>query len=282
MPRDIKELIAEVEKHGFAIGSPIAVTGATSELFGNLQPVDPSQSLLHYLPLHRFASLISGAAIYLRRLDLFQDQFEGKLPAANDSEVSDFTAQFMGQFGMTEKDVNNWKAFLTGTNRKLTYVHCWFASDSEDVSMWRDYADSGNGVCVRTTARRLGEAISRPSQLGLELRRVTYTGEQEALPEIISCLPAGRKQARPEFIRECEVRIIGTITEKPWAAGFTTPDREPPDHQLISVNFERLFERVYVGPNAPDTTFQEVEALANEAAGCRVVHRSSLSPFPLS
>jgi len=46
MPRDINELIAEVEKHGFAFGSPIAVTGATSELFGNLQPVDPSQSLL--------------------------------------------------------------------------------------------------------------------------------------------------------------------------------------------------------------------------------------------
>jgi hypothetical protein len=282
MPRDIKELMAEVEKHGFAIGSPIAVTGATSELFGNLQPVDLSQPLLHYMPVHRLTSLISGAAIYLRRLDLFQDKFEGRLPAANDSEVSGFTAQFMRQFGMTERDVKNWKNFLTGTNRKLTYVHCWFASDNEDVSMWRDYADGGNGVCLRTTARRLGEAISCPSHLGLELRRVTYTGEQEALPEIISCLPAGRKQARPEFIRECEVRIIGTITEEAWAAGFTTADKEPPAHQLIPVNFERLFERVYVGPNAPDTTFEKVEALANTAAGCRVVHRSSLSPFTIS
>jgi len=279
MPRDLKQLIAEVEKHGFAIGSPIAVTGATSELFGNLQPVDPSQSLLHYLPLRRFVSLISGSAIYLRRLDLFQDTYEGKLPAANDSEFSDFTRQLMGQLGMTERDVNNWKRFLTGTNRKLTYVHCWFASDSEEVSMWRDYADGGKGVCLRTTARRLGEAISRRSHLGLDLRRVTYTGEQEALPEIISCLPAGRKQSRPEFIRECEVRIIGTITEKAWAAGFTTQDREPPDHQLISVNFERLFERIYVGPNAPDATFQEVESLGNKAAGCRVVHRSGVSPF---
>jgi hypothetical protein len=226
--------------HGrLAIGSPIAVTGATSELFGNLQPVDPSQSLLHYLPAHRLTSLISGAAIYLRRLDLFQDQYEGKLPTANDSEVSD--------------------SFLIGTNRKLTYVHCWFASDNKDMSMWRDYADGGNGVCLRTTPRRLQEAISRPPHLSSELRRVTYTGEQEALPEIISCPPAGRKQARPEFIREREVRIIGTITEKAWAEGFTTPDREPPDHQLIPVNFERLFERVYVGPNAPDTTFREVE-----------------------
>lgn len=282
MPRDIKELIAEVEKHGFAVGSPIPVTGATSEMFGNLQPVEPSQSLLHYLPLHRLNPLISGTAIYLRRLDLFQDQFEGKLPAANDSQVSDFTAQFMGQFGMTEKDVKNWKTFLTGTNRKLTYVHCWFASDNEDVSMWRDYADGGKGVCLRTTARRLGDAISRQGHLGLELRRVTYTGEQEALPEIISCLPAGRKQARPEFVREREVRIIATITEQAWAAGFATTDGEPPDHQLVAVNFDRLFERVYVGPNASDATFQEVEALANKAAGCRVVHRSTLSPFPIS
>lgn len=96
MPRDIKELIAETEKHGLAIGSPIAVTGATSELFGNLQSVDPSESLFHYLPVHRLTSLISGPAIYLSRLDSFQDQFEGKLPAANDSQVSDFTAQ-LGQ-----------------------------------------------------------------------------------------------------------------------------------------------------------------------------------------
>jgi hypothetical protein len=124
MPRDIKELIAEVEKNGFAIGEPIPIDGATAELFGNLQPIDSSQSLLHYMPVGRFESLIANKALYLRRLDLFQDQFEGTLPAANDSTTSDFTAQFSRQFGMTEKDIENSKRFVTGTHRKHNYVHC--------------------------------------------------------------------------------------------------------------------------------------------------------------
>jgi hypothetical protein len=48
---------------------------------------------------------------------------------------------------------------------------------------------------------------------------------------------------------------------------------------MVGVNFERLFERVYVGPNASEADYQEIEALANKAAGCRVVHRSGVSHF---
>src|SRR5208282_6227751 len=105
MPRNIKELLAEVEKHGFAIGTPIPIDGATAELFGNLQPVHAAQPLLHYMSVGRFESLIANKGLYLRRLDLFEDQFEGKLPAANDSKVSDFTERFCRQFGMTKENV---------------------------------------------------------------------------------------------------------------------------------------------------------------------------------
>lgn len=178
----IKKLLAEVEKNGFAIGTPIPVHGATAALFANLEPVNPSHPLLHYLPVRRFESLMANKALYLRRLDLFEDQFEGELPAANDTGISNFTAQFSRQFGMGEKDIESWKHFITGTHRKHNYVHCWFASEKEDPSMWRDYADAGQGVCIRTTARRIADALTCPGHLGLDIRRVTYTNETEALP----------------------------------------------------------------------------------------------------
>ena len=278
MPRDIKELLAEVETNGFAIGSPIPIDGSTAELFGNLCPVDPSQCLLHYMPVRRFESLITKKAVYLRRLDLFQDQFEGRLPAANDSSISDFTDHFVRQFGMTEKDVENWKRFNTGTLRKLTYVHCWFAFGAEDPSMWRDYADAGQGVCIRTTAGRLANALTCPGHLGLDLRRVTYTNDAEALPEIMACLPAGRKQALPEFVREKEARLIATITEQTWARGFDTADGEPPDHQLLPVNANVLFEAVFLGQKMSQEAAEKVERLANEAAGHLVTRRSQIPP----
>jgi hypothetical protein len=65
----------------------------------------------------------------------------------------------------------------------------------------------------------------------------------------------------------------GSYTER----GLSTPD-----HQMVGVNFERLFERVYVGPNASEDVFQEAESLANKAAGCRVVHRSTVPAFAFS
>ena len=277
MPRDIKELLAEVEKNGFAIGSPIPIDGATAELFGNLQPVHPDQCLLHYMPVRRFESLIAKNALYLRRLDLFEDQFEGKLPEANDSKISEFTAQFSRQFGMTEKNIEAWKHFITVTMRKHTFVHCWFASEQEDPTMWKDYADAGQGVCIRTTAGQLAKSLTCPEHLGLDLRRVTYTDETEALPEIMACLPAGRKQSRHEFVREKEVRLIATVTEQAWARGFDTPDREPPDHQLITVNPATLVEAVYLGQQMSQEAVKKVERMANEAVGRQVARRSACS-----
>jgi hypothetical protein len=275
MPRDIKELLAEVEKNGFAVGTPIPISGATAELFGNLQPVPALRRLLHYMPVRRFESLVSNKALYLRRLDLFQDQFEGKLPAANDSMTSDFAAQFGRQFGMTEKDVENWKRFITGTHRKHMYVHCWFASEQEDETMWHDYADGGQGLCIHTTAGRLVSALRCPPHLGLDLRRVTYTAETEPLPEIMACLAVGRKQARPEFVREKEVRIIATITEQAWADGFKTADGEPPDHQLIPVNIGALVDAIHLGARISEDAAKRVEGLASEATDRQVTRRSS-------
>ena len=278
MQREIKELLSDVEKNGFAIGASIPIDGATAALFDNLKPVHPAQSLLHYMSVRRFESLITHKALYLRCLDLFQDQFEGKLPAANDSTISDFAAQFREQFSMAQRDIEAWKHFITVTLRKLTYVHCWFGSETEDLSMWRDYGDSGKGVCIRTTAKRLSHALTCPTHLGLELRRIAYTDEKEAIPEIVASLPVGRKQARPEFIREREVRLIATVTEEAWARGFNTPDGEPPDHQLIPVNLTALFDTVYLGQQASQEDNEKVECLANLATGRQVTSPSTILP----
>ena len=278
MPKDIKELLRQVEENGFAVGSPISMSGATAALFGNLQSIESSQCLLHYMSVPRFESLITNKALYLRRLDLFQDQFEGKLPKANDFTISDFAAQFMQQFPMAEKDIEAWKHFITVTLRTLTYIHCWFGSNTEDLSMWRDYADSGRGVCIRTTAHHLCAALTCPSHLGLELRRIAYTSEEEAIPEIMASLPAGRKQARPKFIREREVRLIATVTEEVWARGFDTSDGGPPDHQLIPANLHVLFEAVYIGPQTSQEGAEKVECMANRAAGRQVTRRSAILP----
>ncbi len=45
MRKTLKELIAEADKNGFAIGSPIQLSEAESELLGNAYYLDPSRPL---------------------------------------------------------------------------------------------------------------------------------------------------------------------------------------------------------------------------------------------
>jgi hypothetical protein len=236
---------------------------------------------MHYMSLDRFKSLLTNGAIYMRRLDLFElDPHEGRFPAANASQQSSLTQGLAEQLGFPPDSLKGYRNFIEGSMRKLTYVHCWFGWDEEDQKMWDEYGDHGCGVCVRTTARRLREFLSLPSDTSINLCGVTYSGDENPVAEIISFLAACRK--RPQFSHEREIRLIAQLGETTWQASYTENGLSTPDHQMVGVNFERLFERVYVGPNASDAIFQEIEALGNKAAGCRVVHRSSISPFTTS
>lgn len=281
MNERLKLLLAEVNQKGWAPLSGIQPSPFDSSFLNTALEVPPGQSLMHYLRIDRFRSLLANRAIYMRRLDLFQlDPHEGRFPAANSQQQSSITAGFADQIGLPADALKARREFIEGTMRELTYIHCWFSWDAEDKRMWDEYGDHGNGVCIRTTARRLNEALSTPPDFTYNVCGVNYSGDENPVSELISFLPACRK--RPEFKHEREIRVIGQLGDKTRQASCAEDGLKTPDHQLVAVNLERLFERVYVGPNASNATFQEVEALANKAAGCRVVHRSSVSPFPIS
>ena len=277
----LKTVLAEVNEKGWAALSAIEPSAFDSALLGNALEVAPGQSLMHYMRFDRFKSLLTNGAIYMRRLDLFElDPHEGRFPAANASQQSSLTQGLAEQLGFTADSLKGHRDFIEGSMRKLTYVHCWFGWDNEDQKMWDEYGDHGCGVCVRTTARRLREALGRLPDFSANLCGVTYSGDEHPVAEIISFLAACRK--RPQFSHEREVRLIGQLGEKTWQASYNEDGLSTPDHQMLGVNFERLFERVYIGPNASDAALQEVEALGNKVAGCRVVHRSSVPQFESS
>lgn len=278
MNERLKTVLAEMKEGEFVALSAIEPSPFDSTVLGNALEIAPGQSLMHYMKLDRFRSLLTNGAIYMRRLDLFElDPHEGKFPVANESKQSSLTQGLAGQLGFPAGSLKGHRDFIEGAMRKLTYVHCWFGWDNEDQKMWDEYGDNGCGVCVRTTARRLREALGALPDFSINLCGVTYSGDEHPIAEIISFLAACRK--RPHFSHEREIRLIGQLGEKTWQASYTEEGLTTPNHQMVGVNFERLFERVYVGPNASDADFQEVEALANKATGCRVVHRSGVSPF---
>jgi len=265
----------EIDQQGFSIGAPIRLTSAEGQLFGNAMFVDPDQPLMHYMPLERFRSLLKHRAFYMRRLDLFEgDPLEGKLPAANEVETPNFTAAVQQQLGISPAFLENRRQLINGLLRELTYTHCWFGSDTEDTNMWTRYGDRATGVCIKTTAKRLLAAVTSTPDLSVQIHGVTYSDEQTPISEIISFVPACRKQAR--FRDEREFRLLASISvaasEKySGEAGIKTPE-----FQLVPVNFDQLFQAVLVGHKANDSSFSEIEQAANAVAGSRVVRHSEL------
>jgi len=276
----LRTALAEANKKGWAALPAIQPSPFDSTFLDKALEIVPGQSLMHYMRVDRFKSLLANRAIYMRRLDLFElDPHEGRFPAANASQQSSLTQGLAEELGISRESLKARRDFIEGSMRELTYVHCWFGWDNEDERMWDEYGDHGCGVCIRTTARRLRQALGHLPDFSTNLCGITYSGDEHPIAEIISFFPASRK--RPQFSHEREIRLIGQLGDRTLQASCTENGLITPDHQMLPVDFERLFERVYVGPNASDANFQEIEVLGNEAAGCRVVRRSLIPRLQL-
>jgi hypothetical protein len=278
MNENFESLKSKLDRDGVVPLCPIRTSAFESAFLARALIVDPGQSLFRYMRVDRFKELVRTGMIYMRRLDLFEmDPHEGKFPSANARELSSLARGVGEQVGFARNPLDGLRHFQEGKMRELTYILSWFGWEQEDPRMWKEYGDSGCGVCIRTTARRLREAltITHP-HLWMDISGVSYVGDEQAIPEVISFMPVCRK--RPKFAYEREIRLIGQFDTLGWQE---CGDRIP-DHQLIKADFERLLERVYVGPNVSEETFDELKGLANRAAGSNVVQRSTIPDLSIA
>jgi hypothetical protein len=266
----------EANKHGFAFGSPISLSDAESELIGNAIEVDPSQPLRHFIRFEYFEALLQNRALRFRPLNRFDDDpKEGTLSEANANSSSSLGGQLAQQWG-TNAETAGWKSFINGTLRTLTYVHCWFGQEEEDLAMWDCYGNGGYGVCLKTTARRLHESLSGRLPLRPQLCKVTYLDDSVAVPTVIASLASCRK--RPAFAHEKEYRLKMQLgfDECPKAA---TGAFLPPDHEMVGVDLDRLLESVVAGPNTDQMFFERVEGSIKSAGLSRLARKSQLKPW---
>lgn len=276
MAKSLQEMMAEADQHAFAIGPPIKLSEAESELLGNAYFLDPAQPLCHFLKVEYFRALLESRALRLRPLSGFvDDPREGRLSVANESEASNVGRRLAQAWG-SSPETDGWKRFINGTQRSLIYVHCWFGQEAENQPMWNQYGDGGRGICVKTSARRLQESFQAKPPIFPQVHKVSYLSENVPIPTIISSLAAFRK--RPEFVHEKEFRVVTELgfEQCPTDANGALM---PPDHQLIPLDLDRLIEAVVLGPNAEEAAFRELELLVKAAGLNRVVRKSRLATW---
>lgn len=232
-----------------------------AELHHNLWfAFDEEHPLAHYMKLEHFESLLKASALRFKRLDLYDDQYEGRYPAANRAEEATVSASLTRDLNIK----NDFDAMITSQNiaRKYCYIHCWFGQEGESLPMWERYADQGRGICIKSSTSSIRSSLQPPPDLHLHLGKVTYSDEATPIGSIFSAAPAFRKH--PDHVDESEYRLLAQIkldnlpTDK---AGYL---EVVPDFRLVDILLPRFAGEILIGPHCSVDQIKHVFEIANE------------------
>lgn len=206
---------------------------------------DQEQSLSHYIRRDYFRALLSNSALTFKRLDLYDDQYEGRFPAANATQQATVSHRLATALNIKRDH----SAMIASQEiaRQYWHIHCWFGQDSESRMMWERYGDHGHGVCIRSSTSRIRRSLFAPCpHFHLHPGKVTYSDESTPIGTIFSLAPAFRKH--PDYRDESEYRLLGSMPPEQLptdADGYLTP---APELQPFPVSLKDLIAEVLIGP----------------------------------
>lgn len=219
--------------------------------------LNKNSRLWRYMSIPKLVSLLSRKQLYFCRVDKLEDQREAMLsPRTVDREVEALlnSATILDILG--ERPDGDIIARLTAGSsdmllRASTFVNCWYHSESESVSMWKVYGDSG--IAIQSTWKRLTEALPEGNEvLVAAVNYVDYS-----TTDIHPKLPFFYK----DRIYENENEIRASVKEPPREFSILSVNRGHRPGKYIDVDLDRLIKRVYLAPGASNWLKDVIEEL---------------------
>lgn len=158
-------------------------------------------SLMHYLGLTQFISILEGKSLIFSASQLYQDELEGGLtdpsyketlksllwedntPVKKDDGYSNYKEEIVNSklYEMERKHTGHWTDsfgyLIQEFVRYFMFTHCWSLSDDESILMWDRYRFHKPTLAIKTTLERIGNAIKKaPVYIG-EINYVDYQNE---------------------------------------------------------------------------------------------------------
>lgn len=241
------------------------------------QPDDETVKVWKYMDFTKFVSLIDSRRLYFTRVDKFDDPFEGSWPRVNvlargeipediPPEGREAFARAMENMGQINK---RWP--------KYSAMNCWHMNEHESAAMWKLYLKSDEGIAVQSRYEKLRDCLIDDEKVLLGMvKYLDYEVEGIDPRNILSAFVHKRKS----FEHEREVRAL--IMKWPEGEEELDFSRETiGDGLKIRVDIERLIERIYVAPSAPDWFAELVSAVIQRYGYEFEVIHSKLDEQPL-
>lgn len=245
-------------------------------------PQDPDVVLSRYLSLGKLLDLLSTKSLFLSKVSKLGDRFEGSLTIADFNARGDRIQElFSNGPGPIEESMQKFTRVL----RENTFVNCWTLGEVESEAMWRLYCGGDEGLCIRTTFKRLQRSIRDSRVYATQVRYLDYS--QDCFPSDNAILgPFSCK--RQAFEHEREFRLIVTEIPPNFLDDHSGPveipdvsDSNPDSGVSVDVEPDTLIESVLISPFASDGFLAVVTEAARHYLPDLNVRSSSLSGQPL-
>ena len=192
-----------------------------------------SMHLWRYMGLSKFIAMLVNNGLYMSRIDLLGDNFEGWIPPS---------PRYGGFFGEQFKERDNKLRKNSVKEKKRYYVSCWHSNNDQSDAMWKLYVKGNEGVAIRATTKALNNSLEdAPQQLWHY--KVIYANSEETPIHGGSMLRACMIKRMP-FEHEKETRIVWYNKNE---ASESVPD-ENIEGFYVKCNLSTLINQVFVAP----------------------------------
>jgi hypothetical protein len=243
--------------------------------------LDFGASIWRYMDLSKFEALLERRALFFCRSDRFDDRFEGSYPsgAAIEAALPQMIADAASDPSLREriqgaKQAINWRKQI----REAVLVSCWHINDHESAAMWKQYVPSNKGISIRSTVRRLTDALKCPEEVHVgNVQYRDYDGASFPSMNVFHPFMSKRKSF------ECERELRAIIFDKSRFAGMsgTWPVTKCDNGIYAAVDLELLVGEVRVVPGAPDDLRVHVASVCAKYGLKRDPKQSRLDDAPL-
>jgi len=237
-------------------------------------------SIVKYLDLTKFLSLLHRRSLFFCRLDKLEDQYERTTAIPNfDSRVKRFHAiRDSGYFNdqMTDEGIIEQVKSQLEIEEKLKSINCvccWNKKDNESAALWKIYSDFSKGIMIKSSISRLEKSLKvTKEEIRLsEIRYLNYRSDR--MPDGNTMYPLIHKQIA--YAYEDEVRIIYETKHDRWVHDWTKEYVQ--EGIYIAIDLNELIEEIIVGPYSPNWFHELVKDVSIKFGLDKPINKSVLS-----
>jgi hypothetical protein len=247
----------------------------------------PDTVIWRYLDLPRYLDVLVNRRLYLSRLDLLGDPYEGFIPPP--SVLKSLFEKRLDETGSTLTEKNR-AAFERSHStlhamgwawRYACFVSCWHRSDEESHGMWKAYLESALGVVLRSTVGKLA-AVAHLAEMKAYLGEVKYFSSADKDPSVsnFGTLPFRKRR---QYADEREIRLLVQrvdLLQRHQPALGCAPPTEWPRGIEMPIHKYSFIDEIRFSPGMPAWIKSLIQKLTDSTcAGLQIVD-SDLSDIP--